>query len=646
MTFMAPSYQLVHGMDGHPLYRLYEYHDGPVTSSTGPTSMVVFFVPGSAGSHEQCRSLGTMLQKGDANARVFTVDFRGEMSAHLPHSLQQQTSYILKAIAFLKAQCPAQRMAIVGHSMGGYMAYSLAPKLKSAVDVIILLSAPVAKLPLPAIIPEKSFVVSDDYDGPFIVSIGGSHYDVQIPPDLSKPAKLSDRVHYYRAEQVPFAWSAPNHVVMVWDAGLLSAISDYLLQGQYHRADDYFSSCSLAFDKNRMDGASDLFNMDLLSHLDCNEEHIFRVDQALDLVTSWKLGREMEVAGECLQAKAIPGAYFPETAFSRKTQSLHPTFLTVLSIGANCKFAWKRLCGRNRASHAIHARSDAYYRQYSPFVDIFDEPWHSKTAIDKIDILSSVSTQTYKIDKWGRIKKLKIRIRKDLTNNDVVVIKSIDVSGLEHYYNAYHSESKFTMSDARQLVVMKSFKEPIEIHVSTDYLASLSDVLLKEHYWLVVGVSLAHSVPLFLVVAFFTKGLSSFVVLLVTYSLCSLTTKPFRPRRLSLYYSLPAVLLPYPLSVLVPTAAFYRHPAALLPFVYDIFALLCFFKDVAQARTWVPHTSILQNVTMLSAISLIPAVNRRIRCFAQPLIYAALVFFGLHPTWFLFFTLPLGSMPK
>ncbi|XP_059618674.1 GPI inositol-deacylase [Phlebotomus argentipes] len=245
-------------------YSLYGYAEGHLTefARNGDwNGAPVLFIPGNAGSFKQARSLASVaLRKGLDNnwahhLDYFTVDLNEEYSALFGGVLEEQTEFVaqcIKHILNLYKRLPnrPQSITIVGHSMGGTIAYALLRNSDIAplVGTIIALSAPLDK---PAInldvyinafyrsiqekfsesrsarlignrtntcCPEKNRenfekTPPKGLDDKLLISIGGGSRDVIVHPGLTTSV-FSD-IHTM-STSVPRVWLTTDHLCAVW----------------------------------------------------------------------------------------------------------------------------------------------------------------------------------------------------------------------------------------------------------------------------------------------------------------------------------------------------------------------------------------------------------------------------------------------
>ncbi|KAJ6465145.1 PGAP1-like protein-domain-containing protein [Mycena vulgaris] len=250
MSYMYPSYVLQAEFDvtWTPLAKryslwLYREVDG-YGKGWEPTHVrngaPVLFIPGNAGSSRQVRSIASSAtrQYYDAPYSIasefrsralkpldfFAVEFNEDLSAFHGPTVEAQTAYTSRAIAYiLSLYPPGTSIIIMGHSMGGIVATSLLPSPN--ISAIITMSTP-HTLP-PARFDSRIDMVYDrnqhilDADATPILSLCGGATDMMIPSEscvLPSPAAGADapfrRTVFSSA--LEGAWTGVGHQEMVW----------------------------------------------------------------------------------------------------------------------------------------------------------------------------------------------------------------------------------------------------------------------------------------------------------------------------------------------------------------------------------------------------------------------------------------------
>ena len=240
MTYMRPHYERVETNRSVKLYRYLERGAVPMVHC----GLVVVFVPGSAGSYQQVRSIASFaLEHVAATVHFYTLDLGGVLSSLDGDLIQSQVHATSEALRVLRgsyqgggplgglggdrvalAQRTAQvqpvtgprrmpQLAVVAHSMGGIVALEALRSEYADINGggaagLVLLAVPVQRSPFDgsssslrrvyarvhdrwaAAPPRMS--AGDRWLAPAILSICGGAADWQVPPALTK---LSSAVH-------------------------------------------------------------------------------------------------------------------------------------------------------------------------------------------------------------------------------------------------------------------------------------------------------------------------------------------------------------------------------------------------------------------------------------------------------------------
>ncbi|KAJ6539751.1 PGAP1-like protein-domain-containing protein [Mycena capillaripes] len=253
MSYMWPSYVLQSKFDvaWTPLakrYSLWLYREvtGPSGGGWEPNhvsnGVPVLFIPGNAGSSRQGRSIASsaVTQYYDAPYSVasefrsrslkpldfFLVEFNEDLSAFHGPTLEAQTAYTSRAIAYiLSLYPPGTSIIIMGHSMGGIVATSLLPSPN--ISAIITMSTP-HTLP-PARFDSRIDMIYDRNqhilaaDPTPILSLCGGATDMMIPSEsciLPRSIPATDVEAPFRrtvfSSTLEGAWTGVGHQEMVW----------------------------------------------------------------------------------------------------------------------------------------------------------------------------------------------------------------------------------------------------------------------------------------------------------------------------------------------------------------------------------------------------------------------------------------------
>ncbi|KAF7332412.1 GPI inositol-deacylase [Mycena kentingensis (nom. inval.)] len=260
MAYMYPSYLLQEGFDvaWTPLakrYSLWLYREvdgwgrgwepghGVWRMQASRTALPVLFIPGNAGSSRQVRSIASSAARqyweapGNVAAEFrdgeerpldfFAVEFNEDLSAFHGPTLEAQTAYTERAIAYILSHyLPQTNILLMGHSMGGVVATSLLTPRYNASDIsaIITMSTPHTLPParfdarIDAIYDATREVLRRDARTP-IVSLCGGATDLMIPSEscVLPPAVDADAVRRtVFTSALEGAWTGVGHQEMVW----------------------------------------------------------------------------------------------------------------------------------------------------------------------------------------------------------------------------------------------------------------------------------------------------------------------------------------------------------------------------------------------------------------------------------------------
>ncbi|KAK7054117.1 GPI inositol-deacylase [Favolaschia claudopus] len=250
MSYMYPSYVLQSEFDATwtPLAKRYslwlyrevdQYGKGwePTHVSNG---VPVLFIPGNAGSSRQVRSIASSavrqyferphsvapefwLRPELKPLDFFAVEFNEDLSAFHGPTLEAQTAYTSRAIAYILSLYPqGTSIIIMGHSMGGIVATSLLPSTN--ISAIITMSTPHTLPParfdarIDGIYERNSHVLASDPTP--ILSLCGGATDMMIPsescvlPPSTHPEEPFRRTVFSSA--LEGAWTGVGHREMVW----------------------------------------------------------------------------------------------------------------------------------------------------------------------------------------------------------------------------------------------------------------------------------------------------------------------------------------------------------------------------------------------------------------------------------------------
>lgn len=228
-------------------YRLFRYFDiGKTGQRDGCRPLL--FVPGSAGSYRQVRSLGSAIfqemAQGTHCMDIYTVDFHGELVPLAPHRLEQQATYVNDVCNWLVQKYSGSAgLVLVGHSFGGIVLRLLPAmpnyQLQNTVVAAITISSPHWQPPLRASramdrLYKALETLPTTHKG---LSITSGDTDILVSPMLSRPRGPTTYYRLQRVESIPGNWADPHHQAMVWEKGTLrylaKAIQAYQTSGSF-----------------------------------------------------------------------------------------------------------------------------------------------------------------------------------------------------------------------------------------------------------------------------------------------------------------------------------------------------------------------------------------------------------------------------
>ncbi|KAI6040448.1 PGAP1-like protein-domain-containing protein [Pisolithus marmoratus] len=245
MSWMSPSYLLQSAFNTSwtPLanrYTLWLYREVGWEPSQ-PIGVPALFIPGSAGSSHQVRSIASSAARqyfsspfvisGEFNGRgikpvdFYAVDFNEDFSAFHGPTLDSQIAYTAAAIGYILSRYPPNTQIIVmGHSMGGIVGTALLPSPN--ISALITMSTPHTLPPvrfdsrIEEIYARNSRILLED-ETPILSLCGGatdtlvSSESCVIPESDQLPGGgLYRRTVFTSALQG--AWTGVGHREMVW----------------------------------------------------------------------------------------------------------------------------------------------------------------------------------------------------------------------------------------------------------------------------------------------------------------------------------------------------------------------------------------------------------------------------------------------
>ena len=281
MTYMRPHYQRVPlllppespwFLRKYSLYLYTENHPRPVDRNGAPIpppgSRPVLFLPGSAGSYKQARSLASETTKLMAQSRSrgakqlglawYTVDFGEEHSGFdgtlMEHQAQFAELCVTRLLELYRAGSakgnPLRRpLLLVGHSMGGLVARAAARKVAdrrgdSGVLMAVTLAAPHRRPPLPFSPSMAKFYkgLQRSLGGFPLLSLAGGPRDLTVPsalvelPPASRALDVGDGDEDHHAvvaaelTATPGVWASADHQATAWCNQLMKRLAVLLVR--------------------------------------------------------------------------------------------------------------------------------------------------------------------------------------------------------------------------------------------------------------------------------------------------------------------------------------------------------------------------------------------------------------------------------
>ncbi|KAL4076355.1 PGAP1-like protein-domain-containing protein [Scleroderma citrinum] len=248
MSWMSPSYLLQSEFNTSwtPLasrYSLWLYREVG-WEFTQPMGLPALFIPGSAGSSHQVRSIASsaarqyfsspFLVSEEFSGRemkpldLYAVDFNEDFSAFHGPTLDSQIAYTSAAITYILSQYPPNtKMIIMGHSMGGVVGTALLPS--PDISAIITMSTPHTLPPvrfdprIEEIYARNRHILLND-ETPFVSLCGGARdllvsSESCVLPEVDPQLEVDLHPVYRRTvftSALEGAWTGVGHLEMVW----------------------------------------------------------------------------------------------------------------------------------------------------------------------------------------------------------------------------------------------------------------------------------------------------------------------------------------------------------------------------------------------------------------------------------------------
>lgn len=241
MTVMAPAYrdissQIPYWTPASYKYRLFAYDDHQFSFDeqgkhmTGCHCIPALYIPGSCGSYQQVRSIGSMTlkamqlqQREDVNRCVqfYSVDFIDEFSAFSGNILEEQATFVKTAIKYIaKVHGSSKGIILIGHSFGGVVIQRALSSINSPPILFLAFCSPLKSPPLMMDFDLNPRSVEFPRNIKF-VSIASGHNDVLVPSTITPDESL-------RIDRLKGVWTDPNHDSTIWENRLMRRLAEYI----------------------------------------------------------------------------------------------------------------------------------------------------------------------------------------------------------------------------------------------------------------------------------------------------------------------------------------------------------------------------------------------------------------------------------
>ncbi|CAH0564162.1 unnamed protein product [Brassicogethes aeneus] len=246
MTYMFEYPQFVrisHEIDKkYPKYELYAYSEGRLTERARKmdfTGIPVLFIPGNRGSYKQVRSLASialrkaLTKNAPYHFDYFTVNLNEEFSGISGVLLNDQLNYvnhsIYRVLDLYKGKNAPTSVILVGHSMGGVLAYKILTTLdseSSLIPIVITLATPLKRPPVlfdPHLNKFYEGLSTNIPDKSTFISLAGGFSDFLIPASLTNVKNQS--IIQAVTTNIPLSNVEANHVQILWCKQTVLAIN-------------------------------------------------------------------------------------------------------------------------------------------------------------------------------------------------------------------------------------------------------------------------------------------------------------------------------------------------------------------------------------------------------------------------------------
>uniref|UniRef100_A0A7E4WAR9 GPI inositol-deacylase n=1 Tax=Panagrellus redivivus TaxID=6233 RepID=A0A7E4WAR9_PANRE len=231
-------------------YQLYLYGEGHYArrfmDDQKVTGLPVIFVPGNAGSSQQSRSIGSLLQNktemwySKFHFNVFTLHFNHEFSGLSADYIPRQANYLEKAIDYIwnMYKKPPPGIVLIGHSMGGVVIRDTLRRPTVDLDRISVVLTFSSSHHRPPLIVNKKMLdlwrsIEADWNKPRlvdshirVVSINGGLKDELIHEATT--SSLNPTVYTFSTTEIDRVWVEADHLCIVWCNQLVRHTSRFL----------------------------------------------------------------------------------------------------------------------------------------------------------------------------------------------------------------------------------------------------------------------------------------------------------------------------------------------------------------------------------------------------------------------------------
>lgn len=219
-----------------PPYALYRYQENGQPDQDVRKCVPLLFIPGNRGGYRQGRTIGSRLERTSKGRGVcftiYTVHFQDELSVLSEDVLEKQVSWLRQCLSIIMAAHKMDSLVLIGHSMGGILARMLGKESAvSNIENLLLITLATPHFPavnidrrmVNSLYPSLDAIPKEDKNH-FYLSISGGQADIQVPANL---ANWAGQVNI-STEDLRSVWASPDHQAIVWEAGFIRVLVDFL----------------------------------------------------------------------------------------------------------------------------------------------------------------------------------------------------------------------------------------------------------------------------------------------------------------------------------------------------------------------------------------------------------------------------------